>query len=251
MQDLVVGQQGRGESGGSKGRGRRNLVETVGGRLRQSILDGEFQPGDKLPSEAGLTRQYQVSRTVVREAIAALRADGLVEARHGVGVFVCANQPPVALPFQGLETARISSIIEMLELRAGVEIEAAALAAVRRSPAQEEAIWERYDDLGALISGGQPTAAADFEFHLAIADAANNPRFREFLEMIGRHMIPRASLQASGAERAPGDYLRQIQAEHRRIAEAISARDEDAARQAVRTHLKGSQQRYRDLIRRG
>lgn len=229
---------------------RKNLVSTVSGQLRDEIVRGELKPGQKLPSEAGLTARFGVSRTVVREAIASLRADGLVEVRHGVGVFVLSNQPNVGISFQAIETDRISSIIEMLELRAAVEIEAAGLAAQRRSPAQEEAILERYDDLGKLIAEGKPTTAADFAFHLAIADATNNPRFREFLEVMGRNMIPRASLQEGRAERTAAGYLEQIQAEHRRIADAISLRDDDAAREAVRLHLKGSLQRYRDMIRR-
>lgn len=239
-----------GQSGADRPHGRKNLVETVSEELRRAIVGGALRPGEKLPSEAGLTKRYEVSRTVVREAIASLKADGLVDVRHGVGVFVLNSPPAWGNSFHAAETARISSIIEMLELRAAVEIEAAGLAAARRSPAQEEAIFERYDDLGALMAEGKPTTAADFAFHLAIADATNNPRFREFLEMMGRHVIPRASLQDSGAERTPSDYLRQIQAEHKRIADAIAARDEEGAREAVRTHLKGSQQRYRNLIRR-
>lgn len=237
------------EGAGGQAPARRNLVATVSKALREAILNGEMKPGDKLPSEAGLTKRFGVSRTVVREAVASLRADGLVEARHGVGVFVLNAQTANALPFQTFETARISSIIEILELRAAVEIEAAGLAAIRRSPAQEEVIFERYDDLDALIAAGKPTMAADFAFHLAIADASNNPRFREFLEMMGRNVIPRASLQEGQGERTASGYLEQIQAEHRRIAQAISARDEDAARDAVRTHLKGSLGRYRNLIR--
>lgn len=239
-----------GEGAGARGPGRRNLVATVSAALREAILQGEMKPGDKLPSEAGLTKRFGVSRTVVREAIASLRADGLVEPRHGVGVFVLNASPATGLSFQTFETARISSIIEILELRTAVEIEAAGLAAIRRSPAQEEVIFERYDDLEALIAAGRPTTAADFAFHLAIADASNNPRFREFLEMMGRNVIPRASLQDGQSERTASGYLEQIQAEHRRIAEAISARDEDAARDAVRTHLKGSLLRYRNFIRR-
>ncbi len=231
--------------------GRRNLVATVSERLRQAILGGELKPGDKLPSEAELTQQHEVSRTVIREAIASLRADGLVEPRHGVGVFVLESQP-LASPgaFQVLDPARISSLIEMLELRAAVETEAAGLAATRRSPAQEEAILECLDDLDRLVEARRPTTEADFAFHLAIADATNNPRFREFLELMGRNVIPRASLQAGQREEAPPEYLKQIQSEHRSIAEAVSARDEGAAREAMRVHLQGSQQRYRNLIRR-
>jgi DNA-binding FadR family transcriptional regulator len=228
----------------------RNLVEMVSARLRENILSGSLKPGDKLPSENGLSEEHKVSRTVIREAIASLRSDGLVEARHGVGVFVLAPQPS---PLQGLkpaESGRISSIIEMLELRSAVEMEAAALAALRRSPAQEEVIFERCADLDRLIETGETTFSADFRFHLSIADATNNPRFREFLELIGEQMIPRSSLQHGASERTPADYLTQIQAEHRALAEAISNRDPSAAREAVRVHLEGSQQRYRMLIRR-
>ena len=165
------------------------------------ITDGEIRPGDKLPSEAALTKKYKVSRTVIREAIASLRADGLVEAKQGAGVFVLNSQPAAAFPFQAFDGARISSMIEMLELRTAIEIEAAGLAAARRSPAQEEAIFERCQDIDRLIVEGRPTTEADFAFHLAIADATNNPRFREFLEMMGQRVIPRTVLQGDHAER--------------------------------------------------
>ncbi|MGY5810588.1 FadR/GntR family transcriptional regulator [Rhizobium sp. LEGMi198b] len=232
--------------------GRRNLVDIVGQQLRQEILGGVLKPGEKLPSESGLTERYKVSRTVIREAIASMRADGLVEVRHGIGVFVLHARPP--FPAAGLldtDPGRISSIIEMLELRAAVETEAAGLAAARRSPAQDEAIIERFEDIDHAMERGIATSEADFAFHLAIADATNNPRFREFLELTGKRAIPRSFLQDQLDEIASADYLAQIQAEHRRIAEAISDRDEHGAREAMRLHLKGSQQRYRSLIRRG
>jgi len=230
--------------------GGGTLVSLVSAELRRLIVDGKIQPGGKLPSEAALTKKYNVSRTVIREAVAALRADGLVEARQGAGVFVLNSQPGANFSLQVFDEERISSMIEMLELRTAIEIEAAGLAAVRRSPAQEEAIFERHDGLGRLIEAGQATAEADFAFHLAIADATNNPRFREFLDMMGQRVIPRALLQNGERERSSSDYLVQIQTEHKTIAEAISGRDEQAAREAVRTHLKGSQQRYRQLLRR-
>ncbi len=241
-----------GEKGGAAAAApvRRNLVGTVSAQLRELIAGGELRPGDKLPSEAGLTKRFGVSRTVIREAIASLRADGLVEARHGVGVFVLSSQAGSGLSLQPFERKRISSVIEMLELRAAVETEAAGLAALRRSPAQEEVIFERYGDLDQLIAAGKPTTAADFAFHLAIADASNNPRFREFLAVMGRDVIPRTVFEAASGERAAAAYLVQIQDEHRRIAEAISAHDEEGAREAMRLHLKGSLQRYRSMIRR-
>ncbi|TCL73841.1 FadR/GntR family transcriptional regulator [Rhizobium sp. BK251] len=246
-----VVQQSGARVGAEQRKSGETLVEMVSRRLREAISSGTLKPGDRLPTEGGLTQEYDVSRTVIREAIASLRADGLVEARHGVGVFVLA---PQAGPYDGFRSAdpnKISSLLEMLELRAAIEIEAAGLAAIRRSPAQEEAILESYDEIDRLKGDGKPTVEADRAFHLAIADSTSNPRFREFLQLIGKQMIPRGLLADGDNERSSEEYLLQIQAEHLRIARAISDQDEGAAREAMRLHLKGSQQRYRHFIKRG
>ncbi|WP_102223873.1 FadR/GntR family transcriptional regulator [Acidimangrovimonas sediminis] len=238
------------ETSRTRRRATRTLVETVREGLRTEILSGKVKPGDKIASEAQLTERFGVSRTVVREAIASLRADGLVEARQGAGVFVLSFAPPSSQPFENLDVEKISHMIEMLELRSAVEIEAAALAAARRSAAQEEEIMQRLLTVEALTAEGRPAVQADLELHLAIADATNNRRFRDFLQMLGRNMIPRTAVQQTEGEAAPPAYMAQISAEHRAIFDAIAARDEDGAREAMRTHLKGSLQRYRALLRR-
>ena len=228
---------------------RVNRISQLSDRLRQIIQSGQIAIGQKLPTEAALTAQYQVSRTVVREAIASLRSDGLVESRQGAGVFVVSIGEPESFGFNRIDPSRISSVIEMLEVRTAIEVEAAALASQRRSPAQEEAIFEGCEAIESLILSGSPTTDADLAFHLAIADATNNGRFRELLTLLGAHVIPRRALQTTGEERAPAEYLHQIQAEHRQIAKAISAQDETGARDAMRRHLKGGQARYRNLLR--
>ncbi|WP_196258500.1 FadR/GntR family transcriptional regulator [Pelagibacterium limicola] len=225
------------------------LVVQVSKALRHAILSGKVKPGEKLPSEAKLTEAHGVSRTVVREAIAALRADGLVEPRRGAGVFVLEPGAAHAQPFQNIDHARISSIIELLELRGAVEMEAAALAALRRSPAQDEEIHERHAAVQACIAVGEPTSGADFELHKAIARATNNPRFLEFIELMGQSAIPRAALQSADNERTSPAYLTQIHEEHGRIVSAISNGDAETARDAMRDHLQGSQRRYRALLR--
>lgn len=168
----------------------RTLVETVRGELREQIAAGAYSPGGRLPSEAQMTKGFGVSRTVIREAVASLRADGLVAPRQGAGVFVLAPRAPVELPFQNIDFVRISSMIELLELRTAVEAEAAALAAQRRSPAQEEKLIGCLRDVD-RAAAGEPTMEADFALHLAIAEATNNPRFGDFLSMIGSNLIPR------------------------------------------------------------
>lgn len=228
-------------------RGTGTLVGQVAEALRDAIATGPYKPGDKLPSEARIAEQHGVSRTVVREAIASLRSDGLVEPRRGAGVFVLEPAEPVPPPFQNIDPGRLSSIIALLELRTAVEVEAAGLAANRRSPAQEEAIFDAHRKVGQCIAAGQSTSTADFELHMAIAEASNNPRFPEFLTMIGQNAIPRASLDPSDKGTAK-PYLEQLHSEHANIVAAISNGDATLARDAMREHLQGSQRRYRSLL---
>jgi GntR family transcriptional regulator, transcriptional repressor for pyruvate dehydrogenase complex len=220
--------------------------------LRQAIAEGQFPPGSRLPSEAQLTTAHGVSRTVVREAIAALRSDRLVEARQGAGVFVLQSTPapqPFNLSLGQIDLARVSSMIELLELRTAVEVESAGLAAVRRSPAQEEVILDRHYAVRACLDANQPTSEADFALHLAIADATNNPRFREFLTMVGRNVIPRAAIRGDDKDADQSGYISLLVEEHQAIVEAISDGSEEGAREAMRRHLRGSQLRYRALLR--
>lgn len=228
----------------------RTLVAQVTDALRNQIVKGRYKVGDRLPSEAQLTQEFSVSRTVVREAIAALRSDRLVEAQQGVGVFVREVAPTEVRPFQNVDLARVSSLIEMLELRTAVEGDAAGLAALRRSPAQEERIIEAFNAILAHAAEGKATAGADFDFHIAIAEASNNPRFAEFLRVLGPTLIPRRAVAETGEETAlPAAELERITAEHEAILVAIQDGDEDGARAAMRRHLKNSQTRYRSILR--
>ncbi|MFP1630796.1 FadR/GntR family transcriptional regulator [Zhengella sp. ZM62] len=237
-------------STGTESAGRRgNLVLILARTLRDAIRRGDFAIGERMPSEAELTALHGVSRTVVREAIAALRLEGVVEARQGAGVFVIANPAGAAAPFRDVDPDKLSSILEILELRAAVEIEAAGLAALRHSPAQEEDLYRKLDDIDARMAAGEPASEADFAFHLSIAEATSNPRFRQFLEMLGSEAIPRRRLEPGRSEPADAAYLAMLQSEHRQVADAIAAGDAEAARHAMRIHLQGSQKRYRRMLR--
>src|SRR6478752_9227548 len=110
---------------------RSNLAERVMAQLGAEIRGGRLAPGARLPTEQELTSTMGVSRTVVREAVAALRADGLVVTRRGSGAYVADN--PTASPFRIVapQLGRIEDVLAVMELRLAVEVEAAALASER------------------------------------------------------------------------------------------------------------------------
>lgn len=227
-----------------------SLTEKVIASLRQEIESGQREPGSKLPTEPVLTEQFGVSRTVIREAIAALKADGLLEPRQGAGVFVLSPQTRANdKSIFAVDYAQVSDVLEILELRMAVEIEAAGLACTRASVAQQTKIYEAMAKMERALEKGEPTEQADFEFHSAIASATNNRRFAEFLEHLGDKTIPRAQLRRRPPEAEDQKaYMQMITGEHRRIYDAIAARDEDTARKAMRDHLSQSQTRYQKLL---
>jgi GntR family transcriptional regulator, transcriptional repressor for pyruvate dehydrogenase complex len=231
---------------------KKTLAWKVADELRRQIEGGDYAPGDKLPIEPVLVEKFGFSRTVIREAIAALRADGLLESRHGVGVFVLGpKQPSETLALFTAATDKISDIIEELELRIGIEVEAAGLAALRSSPAQEAEIQAQLDIFAQLVADGESTDEADFHFHMAIASATNNVRFKTFLAHIGRRIIPRVKFRKAmgGIDPLP-NRDRILLAEHAEVVDAILARDPEQARDAMRRHLLGGIKRYRGLASR-
>jgi GntR family transcriptional repressor for pyruvate dehydrogenase complex len=214
-------------------------------RIAADIREGRLEPGARLPTEQKMIAALGVSRTVVREAIAALRAQGLVTTRQGVGAFVAdsALRPPFRLETEGLRS--IAEVVHVMELRMGVEIEAAGLAAERAQPSQIEAMAAALEAIDRAIGRDELGVMEDFGFHRAIADATGNPQFPRFLEFLGRYIIPRQSVRVEAS--SVRSYLVTIQAEHRAIFEAIRARSVDSARRAMRRHLLRSRDRYRRL----
>ena len=240
------------------------LVDGLGDRIR----DGRLRPGDRLPTESTVMQEFGVSRTVVREAISRLQASGLVRTRHGVGSFV-EDLGPAAGDAAGFrigpaQVATLRDVVALLELRIGVETEAAGLAAQRRSAQHLADLRQALDAMHAAIEAGESAVAADFQFHLEISRATQNPHFSQLMAALGMSVIPRARLEAAdtladapantpantpaappavAAERLA--YLRRVQVEHESIFDAIAAQDADGARAAMRTHLANSRERRR------
>ena len=226
----------------------RNLTHAIAKRIAHEIMSGKLLPGARLPTEQEMVAAMGVSRTVVREAVAALRAEGLVITRQGAGAFVAADarRRPFRLMAEGLRS--VEEVLQVMELRASVEVEAAGLAAARGTTSAHRRISKALAAIDAAIKRNESAVDEDFAFHGAIARATGNPQFVHFLEYLGRFIIPRQSIRVAahrtGDQRA---YLEMIQSEHAAIFRAIKSGDAVAAREAMRRHLSNSQARYRRL----
>ena len=171
-----------------------NLAEQVMARLSADIRGGRLAPGTRLPTEQMLRAELGVSRTVVREAVAALRADGLIVTRRGSGAYVA---DPSAGPFRIVppRATSLSDILNVMELRLAVEVQAAGLAAERADRKQLGSIRAAWRAIDAALKRGEGAVVEDFAFHRAIAEATGNDQFPGFLAYLGSHVIPRQSVR--------------------------------------------------------
>ncbi len=123
----------------------RSLTNDLVESLRSQILEGNLEPGTKLPAAKDIEEQAGVSRSVVREAVAALKAEGLIVSRQGVGMFVASVTPKQSFEIENTEFTCIEEAVQILELRMAVEIEMASMAARNRTDEQMAAIWQALD----------------------------------------------------------------------------------------------------------
>ncbi|MBS0525367.1 MAG: FadR family transcriptional regulator, partial [Proteobacteria bacterium] len=177
-----------------------------------------------------------------------LRADGLVVTRRGSGTYVADN--PTASPFRiaAARLGRLRDVLDVMELRLAVEVEAAGFAAERCSRRHVAAVKAALRAIDRALKSGKGAVAEDFAFHRAIAEATGNAQFPRFLGFLGSHVMPRQSVRLSvdtpAGRRA---YLERVQHEHSRIVAGIAAGDPVEARRAMRDHLTRSLERYRWL----
>jgi GntR family transcriptional regulator, transcriptional repressor for pyruvate dehydrogenase complex len=145
------------------------LTREIAERIADEIATARLAPGAKLPTEQEMVAAMGVSRTVVREAVAALRAQGLIVTRQGAGAFVAADadRRPFQLAFDGLPS--IAEVLEVMELRASVEVEAAGLAAERGSATARKRVGVALAAIDAALARGESAIDEDFAFHRVIA----------------------------------------------------------------------------------
>lgn len=209
--------------------------------LTREIESGDLNPGSRLPTEQQLAERFGVSRNVVREAVAQLRADGMVEARQGIGAFVLAPEQRAAIRIDREALKDSANMEQLFELRRVLETEAAGLAAERRDAAQLAAIRDALDRMGGEERWEDGSIEADLQFHREIAKATGNAYIHTFISFVCEQI--RRSIHYARLTNPLHDLIEVNVGEHVRIYEALEAGDPAAAREAMRAHITGAAER--------
>ncbi|NUS26026.1 MAG: FadR family transcriptional regulator [Streptomyces sp.] len=210
------------------------LVEQAAERLRAQIVAGHWEVGGKLPGETTLARELGVGRSTVREALRALAGAGLVQPRQGAGVFVLATEPTADWPTR----LRRAAVTDVYEVRMGLEVHAARLAARRRTPedvaAMELALRDRR---AASLRDDEAFIDADIAFHAAVVGAAHNPvladLFTEFTPVLRQGLIELLTL--TGLRTHDPNTADEA---HEALVRAVADGDAEAAAEVVRAELE-------------
>lgn len=217
------------------------LSDQVASTLEAEIRAGRIQAAAKLPTEAVLAQQFQVSRTVVREAISRLKSLGLVDSRQGSGVYVLA--PGIEpLQFDLPHVASREAVMQIVEVRRALESEVAELAAQRRSSEDIAAIRAAMQRIADAVRAGRDGVEEDVLFHRAIAQAAGNPFMISTLDYLAQ-FLKGATRVTRANEARREDFAAAVTHEHTQIVEAIAAGNPVLARAAAARHMKNALQR--------
>lgn len=209
------------------------LVEQAAERLRAQIAEGVWPVGTRLPGETTLAKELGVGRSTVREALRALTGQGMLRPKQGAGVFVTALRPVEDWPTR----LRRAAVADVYEVRTLLEIQAARLAAERRTDEDVTAMRTALEARRAAAGGpGDAFVDADIALHATVVAAAHNPvltdLFTEFAPALRQALIDLLALvDVRGAEQDHGD------AAHAELVAAVMAGDAEAAGRAARDEL--------------
>ncbi len=220
--------------------GGPNLTEQVASSLLNDIVGNRYRLGEVLPSEQSLATSFGVSRTVLREAISRLKAEGLVATRQGVGVIVTSNRRS-SFQLQTTDSSDLDEILQVVELRLGLETEAAALAAMRRKAKDLHTMEEALEQMATALSDGDVPAGvrADVNFHRALCAATGNPHYEALFAYLSQFFRENISVSRDRSARRAGQGY-QAQTEHEAIHEAIASGNPDRARECARRHVENT-----------
>ena len=224
-----------------KGPRRKKLGDLLYDEVLGLIMSGQYPVGARLPTETDLATRFDVSRPVVREALARLREDGLVVSRQGSGSYV--NRQPVGAVLHFAQVGSVADIQRCFEFRADVEGGAAALAAQRWSDETLEELRNALARLDEVTEDRGLGVDADFNFHMAVARATANRFFVSTLASLQPHITFGMNLTRNLSLLRTQERLAAVKAEHHEIVEAIRTRNTDWAREAMQVHLANARRR--------
>lgn len=217
------------------------LSDQISDFLISEIEGGTVQPGELLPSEADLADQFQVSRTVIREALGRLKYDGLLESSQGSRSRVSNDSAKQVFRMNRLKANNLNEVGLLYEFRSILESEAAALAATRRTD-------EDLDDMKQLIKALNTAhdqhldgTNENVDFHKKVTDASKNPYLIDFMNFLSSKI--RDLVQADRDSSKQTGLPLEVQKEHIAIFEAITKKDPEKARTAVKTHINNAAKR--------
>jgi GntR family transcriptional regulator, transcriptional repressor for pyruvate dehydrogenase complex len=219
---------------------RSPLVDLAVSQLREQVLSGQWPVGGRLPAETELAQRLEVGRSTVREAVRALVHAGLLETRQGSGTYVRSLSPGADWE----PRLRRAAVLEAYEVREALEVQAARLAATRRTEADVEALHACLAERDRARGSDAAFVEADLAFHRAVVAAAHNPLLAEMFDSFAA--VLREALIAIRSDRAVQSP--DADAAHARLAAAIEAGDAVAAAQATHDHIDPTAANVRLLI---
>lgn len=219
-----------------------NLPDDIAHQIRERILNGSLALGQRLPTEHEMASAFEVSRNVVREAIARLKLSGYVETRRGTGSFVAQDIGNRNFEIVTDELLQPDALDQVYQLRVEIESGAAALAAQFRTQAQLETLRTALVKVDQAGEDWQQGADSALDFHLAVSAATNNPYFIRLMAHLSR-VLHDAVLTLRSTSTGTG-RISEIEKEHHAVFDAIATGDADAARTAMRGHLVNGMERH-------
>lgn len=225
-----------------------SITDVITGKLESLIVEGIFKPGDSLPPERQLARDFAVSRASLRQALSVLESRGLILSRQGGGNYVCdVVKKSFSDPLLDLISRHHEVKFQILELRQTLESSAAYFAAQRATDEDRKTIKTRLEELQSKIHHQQPVeeARADLELHLAIADASHNTPLSLMLRNIYALLLSDIEENLSLIHQLE-DHKTRLHEQHRDMVEKVISGDCEGARGVVNEHLELIRQIFTD-----
>lgn len=217
-----------------------SITDAITEKLESMIVEGIVKPGDTLPPERKLAKDFAVSRASLRQALSVLESRGLILSKQGGGNYVCdVIKKSFSDPLLDLMKRHHELKFQIIELRQTLECSAAYFAAQRATPEDRENISQRLNELQAIALKQQPVeeAKADLELHLAIADASHNAPLSLMIRNIYALLLSEIEENLSLVHQSEAQTIK-LDTQHQEMAELVINGDSEGARRVVNEHLE-------------